>query len=76
MKVICIDAKEDDYRPQELKNRHLLGLTLDKSYEVTWVDNKWYEIINDDGFKTFYDKARFINLAQWREKQIDSILGD
>ena len=80
MRVICIDALEDDgeiyYRPQELKERKLLGLTLEKAYEVTWVDNKWYEIINDDGFKTFYDKKRFINLAEWRDKQIDSILKD
>jgi hypothetical protein len=77
-KIICIDISEDEkyFKPGNLTNKRVLGLTLDKTYDVTWADNRWYEIINDDGFKTFYDKARFINLAEWRDKQIDSILKD
>jgi hypothetical protein len=78
MRVICISTEIDNFfKPNNVSGSKLpLGLTLNKSYDVTWVDNKWYEIINDDGFKTFYDKEMFINLAEWRNKQIDSILED
>lgn len=78
MKVICVSVDIDNFfKPQDLSNnKRCLGLTLDRSYEVTWVDNRWYEIINDDGIKTFYDKQMFINLAEWRDKQIDRILSD
>jgi len=79
MKVFCIDISQDEkfFIPLNLDaNTSVKGLTLNKLYEVSWIDNRWYEIINDDDIKTFYDKARFINLAQWREKQIDSILED
>jgi hypothetical protein len=78
MKVFCIDTSQDEkfYKPQTFDSKIIKGITLNKSYDVTWVDNRWYEIINDDGIKTFYDKARFINLAEWRDKQIDSIFKD
>jgi hypothetical protein len=77
-KVICIDISEDEkyFKPGNLTDNRVLGLTLNKTYDITWVDNRWYEIVNDDGFKTFYDKKRFINLAEWRDRQIDSILKD
>jgi hypothetical protein len=78
MKVICISVDIDNYfKPIDLSTtKRCLGLTLNKSYEVSWIDNRWYEIINDDGIKTFYDKEMFVNLAEWRNRQIDSILED
>lgn len=77
MKVVCISTNLENYfKPNTLENAKVLGLTLHKSYEVLWLDNRWYEVLNDDGFKTFYDKRMFINLADWRDRQIDSIFED
>ena len=36
----------------------------------------WYEVINESGRKEKYNINKFITLAEWRDKQIDSILND
>ena len=37
----------------------VLTLSLFTFYSVVVEYNKWYEIVNDDGYKTFYDKKGF-----------------
>lgn len=72
MKVICVNIMNDE---SSFSDR-VLGLSLFTFYSVVVEYNKWYEIVNDDGYKTFYDKKRFLTMAEWRDKQIDLILKD
>ena len=67
IKLVCIS--------KNLGKRYFLYITLGKIYE----GNLWYgdyHIIDDDNVKAAYPQENFITLAEWRDKQINSILDD
>ena len=68
-KVICIN---DTYL---FLSRNKSYLTEGKIYDAI-EDGLFWSIINDDNNRLSYDKSRFIPLAEWREKQINSLLDD
>lgn len=49
--IVCID----------LEGLNDTNLTVDKIYNVDWETFHWYEIPNDKGIPTLYDKWRFIS---------------
>jgi hypothetical protein len=79
IKVICINNKNLN-----------LKLTLYKTYDAEYIHEQrsydwgnapilewhWYKITDDLGRKEKYNIDRFITLAEWRNRQIDSILND
>ena len=69
-KLICINNGDFDGK---LDNA---TLTINKAYEVLKLLNGGIGIQNDFGEFNFYIKERFISLAQYRERQINSILND
>lgn len=68
LKVVCINNEE--------KNDILCDLTLNKIYESHYYDGISYLLKGNNGFYHFYSSNRFITLAEWREKQINSILDE
>jgi hypothetical protein len=63
MKVVCID------------NIGWKNLTIGKIYEVFKIyNNIWYEIINDDHYKSPYEKQLFKTLSEIRNGEIDKLL--
>ena len=70
IKVVCID------------NTNQVFLTKGKVYETdlgsVFSYDDYYRIRDDSGSKVDinYLKTRFMTLAEWRDKQIDSILYD
>lgn len=65
MRVICIRTSSNYGK-----------LTIDKIYEVIQETPLWYEIIDDDGYQSFFNKDCFVNIAKLRQNQIDSIFDD
>ena len=68
IKLICIDNDDGRY-----------SLTLNNIYEgatVTNIASNTYLITDDDGIQRLFLKTRFITLTEWRQQQIDKILGD
>ncbi len=72
MKVVCIKK----YRSQGLQHE----LTFGKMYDVLpgcglkGIDDYNYFIINDRGYKEYYSKNTFLNLEEWRKRQLSEIL--
>ena len=54
-----------------IKGHH--GLTLNKKYEVVSEDDRYFEIINDDGFNCSYRKIRFESLDKLRESKLNEL---
>ena len=52
------------------------SITLDKSYEVTEVDNIGFRIINDDGDNFWYVKEKFYSIDEVRDIMINEILNE
>lgn len=70
IELICIDNRGINTN----------GLTLGETY-IAKLDNvkgdlPIYYIINDFGKGDFFQTSRFLTKAEWREKQINSILDD
>lgn len=77
IKVICINNKN-------------LYLTLNKLYYAKYIHEQrswdwrnapilewhFFELIDDKGIKGKFNTNNFITLAEWRDKQIESILED
>jgi hypothetical protein len=63
MRVICIRTSSSYGK-----------LIIDKIYEVLYEATLWYEIIDDNGYLSYFPKDLFIILADFRQSQIDSIL--
>ena len=38
------------------------------------IKTKNYNIVDDEGWRSNYDKKYFITLAEWRQQQIEDIL--
>jgi hypothetical protein len=73
-KIICI---EDSFLP--IKYSYVRFLTKGNLYEVEDVYDNTFWVKTDDVlrvFKIVNFKNYFITLAEWREKQINSILDD
>ncbi len=69
IKVVCIDNSRTISWDSDM------GLTINKLYDaklIEWGD--FYTIRNDEGNLMVYSTKRFILLADWREKQIKSII--
>lgn len=72
MKVVCIKK----YRSQGLQHE----LTFGKMYDVLpgcglkGIDDYNYFIINDRGHKEYYSKNTFLELDEWRKRQLSKIL--
>ena len=86
MKVVCIDIKYSlpSWMPGSIDNG---GLTLNKSYDVihyffgntkgyNYPNIYWYTILNDNNELMDYPSTRFIDIEDWRNKQLDKILND
>ena len=87
MKVVCIDIKYHSlpsWMPGSIDNG---GLTLNKSYDVINLflgltigynlpNIYWYTILNDNNELMDYPSIRFIDIEDWRNKQLDKILSD
>jgi|DEB19_MinimDraft_2_1074335.scaffolds.fasta_scaffold01772_12 hypothetical protein len=79
MKLICVNniSRELDYIPP---------ITIGNIYEtimkeIVWIrKDNWltemnYKIINDKGFNSWELKENFITLEEWRQQQINKIIG-
>ena len=72
MKVVCIN---------ETYKGHSMDLTYGKVYKVIdqvlkihWViKNDTYQIINDKGSLTWYDREVVITMDEWRNKQLNEL---
>ena len=53
---------------------HKPSLTINKLYIGIWVNTEYIQVINDEGREGVYHSNRFITLAEWREKQIKSVI--
>ena len=71
MKVVFINPPKLYYPEQNYNN-----LTLNKIYIVNYIDNLWYEITDDNGYKCWVNISDFVSLADYRNSQINSILND
>ncbi len=61
-KVVCIDNKLDN-------------MTYGKVYDVIDIDTTDYYIVHDDfDYKSVFLYSRFIDLNEWRIRQLDLIL--
>jgi len=72
MKVVCIKK----YLSTNLKYELTYGKiyeTLPKYPNDTLVDD--HRVLCDRGFIEYYNKKNFITLEQWREQQLNKILG-
>lgn len=78
--VFCIDNS-----PKGMLNETVnpVALTHSKSYRIKFSTNvpttppewgKIIHIVNDDGQKASYRAERFINLQQWRQKQLSKLI--
>jgi hypothetical protein len=50
------------------------NLTIHNSYKIIDFDINYILIQNDSGYLSNYDKKMFITSAEWREKQIKSVI--
>ena len=67
MKVICT---------HETYKGHRMDLTYGKAYEVidqVLIKNDTYQIINDRGTLTWYDREVVILMDEWRSKQLNEL---
>lgn len=51
-------------------------LTKNKQYTVINKGDNYITVINDNNKRNSYNINRFISMAEWREKQIKSVLDD
>ena len=72
MKVVCLDnvykISKFDYKSD--------AITVKEVYDVVKVTEDYYVIIDNTGRQNEYFKHRFIDLADWRDEQINIILKD
>jgi hypothetical protein len=69
MKVICT---------HETYKGHKMYLTFGKAYEVIdqqpfQINDQMYQIIDDNGRKSWFDREVVIPLEEWRKKQLKEI---
>lgn len=66
MKVICINDKT------VTTGKKIHGITMGKIYDVIRVGNKGvYNIINDDGYSTWYNDTALKPLSEFREEKLN-----
>ena len=71
-KVICIN---DGPYAVNTPGHHDSYLTLYKEYKVISIfQDRAIEVICDNGIYLSYNISRFISIAEWREKQIKSVI--
>ena len=68
-KIVCVNIDSIVHKPS-VKN-----LTIGKIYTIIDFETESPQILNDNNFPTYYDRIRFITLEEFREKQIDKIIG-
>jgi hypothetical protein len=69
MKVICTHETYKDLK---------MHLTYGKAYEVIdqqpfQINDQMYQIIDDNGYKSWFDRGVVIPLEEWRNKQLKEI---
>ncbi len=64
MKIICIDTSK----------LPTASLTENKFYEILYETDHWYEITDDTGYTSLYDKWRFLTIYKLRHLRIIEIL--
>jgi hypothetical protein len=69
MKVICTQETYKDLK---------MHLTYGKSYEVIdqqpfQINDQMYQIIDDNGYKSWFDRVVVIPLEEWRNKQLKEL---
>ena len=76
VKIVCINSI---INPNTYKHT----LTLNKIYEAIdmaiqthFVKAEKYNLVDDNNFRSSFDKSYFITLAEWRQNQIEEIFED
>lgn len=69
MKVICTHETYKDLK---------MHLTYGKAYEVIdqqpfQINDQMYQIIDDNGYKSWFDREVVIPLEEWRNKQLKEL---
>ena len=69
MKVICTQETYKDLK---------MHLTYGKAYEVIdqqpfQINDQMYQIIDDNGYKSWFDRGVVIPLEEWRNKQLKEL---
>lgn len=69
MKVICTHETYKDLK---------MHLTYGKAYEVIdqqpfQINDQMYQIIDDNGYKSWFDRGVVIPLEEWRNKQLKEL---
>jgi hypothetical protein len=73
-KVICVDNKS--YVDLGEKDYVFSDIEIGKMYDVEFFGNEMYKVYLEDGEITAHWCKFFMTLAEWRDKQINSILTD
>ena len=73
-KVICIN--DEAYAINNAGDTEKSHLTKNKQYTVIIKGANYISIISDNLIRRSYNLNRFISMAEWREKQIKSVLDD
>lgn len=78
-KVICIDNKHTERNPYwtDIVDGYPLNqptLTVGKTYEVTIDYGNKIKVIADHGEERLYGEDKFMELDEWRDKQLNDIL--
>lgn len=69
-KIVCVNTDGiGGYKPKVER------LTIGKIYTIQEFEIENPSVINDIGFTIYYDRIRFITLDEFREKQINKIIG-
>ena len=69
-KIVCVNTDSIGGHKTKVER-----LTIGKIYTVQEFEIENPSVINDIGFTIYYDRIRFITLEEWREKQINKIIG-
>jgi len=69
-KIVCVNTDSIGGHKPKVNN-----LTIGKIYTILDFETESPQILNDTNFIIYYDRIRFITLEEWREKQINKIIG-
>ena len=73
-KVICVNNKSEVDLGE--KEYIFTDIEIGKMYDVKFFGKDMYLVYSEDGEITAHLRKFFMTLAEWRDKQIDSIFDD
>ncbi len=76
--VVCINSsKQDSYQTNIIDSfiESHESLTIGKQYRVEYNGLYYISIINDNGINSPYNLKRFVTIDEWREKQLNKLIG-